>query len=157
MKAFVSYSFKDSELYVITLLFEQLRKSGYIVESSMTGSFVDCKFSIRNSEFFIGIITNKSSSINYVINEWDIAKRNSINNILIIEDGVSVENPESISFIRFNRINPTPAIEKLFDIKRSNSIKRENSPDVLENALIAGGIIVGVAALIALLSGGDKK
>ena len=103
MKAFVSYSFKDSELHVITLLFEQLRKSGYIVETSFDGIPYENDTNILNSDVFIGIITNDSSSIDYVMYEWGIANNNNVNNILIIEDGVNVEDSESISFIRFNR------------------------------------------------------
>ena len=101
MKAFVSYSFKDSELHVITLLFEQLRKSGYIVETSFDGIPYENDTNILNSDVFIGIITNDSSS-DYVMYEWGIANNNNVN-ILIIEDGVNVGDSESISFIRFNR------------------------------------------------------
>jgi hypothetical protein len=157
MKAFVSYSFKDSELHVVTLLFEQLRRSGYMVEASMFGSTFNSENSINGSDVFIGIITNNSSSINFVLKEWEIAKRNNINNILIIEDGVNVEDPHNLRFIRFNRNNPNPAIDKLFNIKSRTPAKKEKSSEVLKDVLIAGGIIVGVAALIELLSGGGKK
>lgn len=88
--------------------------------------------------------------------EWGIANNNNVNNILIIEDGVNVEDSESISFIRFNRKDPTPAIDKLFNIKRSTP-QKEKSSNTLEKVIIAGGLIVGIAALIALLSNGDKK
>jgi hypothetical protein len=159
MKAFVSYSFRDSELYIIILLFEQLRKSGYTVETSAY-NYSNLNFQnnlkIQGSDIFIGIITNDSNSVNYVINEWNIAKQINIKNILIIEDGVDVQDPRSLNFIRFNRQSPTPAINKLFNINTpTKQLTKKTNSDV-EDALVAGGIIVGIAALIALLSGGKK-
>lgn len=161
MKAFVSYSFRDSELYIITLLFEQLRKSGYIVDTAAynySNLNLANNIKIQSSDIFIGIITNDSNSVNHVINEWNIAKQINIKNILIIEDGVNVQDPSSLNFIRFNRENPTPAINKLFNINTPTNqhqpAKKTNSD--VEGALVAGGIIVGIAALIALLSGGKK-
>lgn len=159
MKAFVSYSFQDSELYIITLLFEQLRKYGYTVDTTTynySNLNISNSLNIQNSDIFIGIITNNSSSIDHVINEWEIAKKNSINNILIIEDGINVQNPTDFNFIRFNRQNPTPAINKLFNINTSVSQPAKKTNSGVEDALVAGGIIVGVAALIALLAGGKK-
>jgi len=156
MKAFVSYSFKDSELYVVTLLFEQLRKSGYVVETSTFGYTTGYDLKIKKSDVFIGIITNNSGSIDYVIKEWSVAKHNNINNILIIEDGVKVANTRSLNFVRFSRRNPNPAIEKLFNIKKHTSVAKTTSTDAFEGLLIAAGIIVGIAALISLLSGGKK-
>jgi len=157
MKAFVSYSFKDRELYLITLLFEQLRKSGYIVETGIYNSqFYDYQLQIQKANVFIGIITNDSKSVNYVIQEWNIAKQHNIPNILIIENGVNIKDPNSFNFIRFDRQNPNPAINKLFSINTQlqQPVKKKNF--AFEDALIAGGIIVGVAALISLLAGGKK-
>lgn len=163
MKAFVSYSIIDRELYIVSLLFEQLRKSGYVVETSTlgytSGKNSEC-FQIQNSEVFIGIITNNSGSINHVINEWDIARQCKVKNILIIEDGVKVENSKNLNFVRFNRDNPSLAINKLFKINKP--IKKETTKTLtnsnVEDALIVGGIIVGIAALISLLSeSGNKK
>lgn len=157
MKAFVSYSFRDSELYIITLLFEQLRKIGYVVETSTfgyTSGYDFGGFQIQNSDIFLGIITNDSVSVNHVISEWNIAKQNNIRNILIIEDGVNVDDPSSLNFVRFNRNNPKPAINKLFNINRPIPSKKTNTG--VEGVLVAGGIIVGIAALISLLSGGKK-
>ncbi|MCC5916468.1 MAG: toll/interleukin-1 receptor domain-containing protein [Cryomorphaceae bacterium] len=159
MKAFVSYSFRDSELYIITLLFEQLRKSGYIVETTAF-NYSNLNFSnslkIQSSDIFIGIITNDSNSINHVINEWNIAKQKNINNILIIEDGVDVQYPSSINFIRFNRQSPTSAINQLFNINTQSRRPAKSIHSNIEDALVAGGIIVGIAALITLLAGGKK-
>jgi len=159
MKAFVSYSFRDSELYIITLLFEQLRKSGYIVDTAAynySNLNLSNNIKIQGSDIFIGIITNDSNSVNHVISEWNVAKQNNIKNILIIEDGVNVQDPSSLNFIRFNRQNPTPAINQLFNINTPTKQPTKKTNSDVEGALIAGGIIVGIAALIALLSGGKK-
>lgn len=161
MKAFVSYSFRDSELYIITLLFEQLRKSGYNVEASSNGNnpAYYSNLSIENSDVFIGIITNHSDSVDHVIAEWRIAKAKGIKDVLLIEEGVKVEDPSSISFIRFNRNSPNGAINKLFNINTAAAPQKKISSKSsgLEDVLVAGGIIVGLAALISLLSGENKK
>ena len=159
MKAFVSYSFRDSELYISTLLFEQLRKSGYIVETTdfyLSNLNYSNNLKIQGSDIFIGIITNDSNSINHVINEWNVAKQNNVKNILIIEDGVNVQYPSNLNFIRFNRQNPKNAINKLFNINTSTKHHLQKTNSSLEEVLVAGGIIVGIAALIALLSEGKK-
>ena len=51
------------------------------------------------------------------------------------------------------RTNAT--IDKLFNKEVHG--KKEKSSNTLEKVIIAGGLIVGIAALIALLSNGDKK
>jgi len=158
MKAFVSYSFTDSELYILTLLFEQLRKSGYTVESSIHGYTIGHNFSdykIVSSDIFLGIVTNDSNSVNHVISEWNVAIKNNIKHILIIEDGVNIQNPNGINYVRFNRRNPNQAIESLFKI--GNQATPNKTKSEVQDALVFGGIIVGIAALISLLSGGGKK
>lgn len=156
MKTFVSYSFIDSELYLITLLFEQLRTSGYEVETSSPKyplPYSDNQ-EILCSDVFIGIITNNSESVNHVIQEWNIARQNNIQNILIIENGVRVDNPNTLQFIRFDRRNPQIAINQLFNINTASN--QNQGANALGGVLLAGGLVVGVAALLALLSG-DKK
>jgi hypothetical protein len=159
MKAFVSYSFTDSELYILTLLFEQLRKSGYTVDSSTHGFTIGQNFSdykIISSDIFLGIVTNDSNSVNHVISEWNIAVKNNIRHILIIEDGVNIQNPNGLNYVRFNRQNPNQAIDTLFKMGNQSNHNKPKSPDV-SDALVFGGIIVGIAALLSLLSGGGKK
>lgn len=152
MRVFVSYSFVDSELHMITLLLEKLRQSGHVVE---TADFWDNNnFNISKSDIFIGLITNQSESVNKVLDEWEYAKHLNKKSILLIEEGVQV-NDTTISFIRFNRKNPELAINQLIGKKQAPSIKKK-STDV-EDFLTIGGIIVGVAALISLLAGTNKK
>lgn len=156
MKAFVSYSFIDSELYLITLMFEQLRRSGYVVEAS-SAQHPAQNFDVQKivgSNFFIGIVTNNSQSVNHVIQDWNVAKTNNIQNVLLIENGVRVDNPATINFIRFDRRNPQQAINQLFNL--NTSTQGNSQGNAIGGALVAGGIIVGIAALIALLSADDK-
>lgn len=151
MKVFVSYSFVDSELHLLTLLFEKLRQDGHTVESSDYYLTDEDEYKIRSSELFLGIITNNSDSINEVVQEWEIAKSNNVRSILIIEEGVKVED-DSIEHIRFNRSNSKPAIDSLFGTNKPNK-----KQDDYSDALLGAGILVGIAALIALLAGGGKK
>ena len=150
MKIFVSYSFGDGELHIVSLLLEELRQKGYTVETSHQMSRLYLSdYKIVNSDFFVGIITNNSESINEVIAEWRIAQSRNISNVLVIEEGVRVaENPNQ-QFIRFNRNNPRQAIDQLLNRNRQNS----GSQTSLEDAVAFGAIVVGIAALISLLSG----
>lgn len=123
MKVFISYSFQDSELYIITLLFEQLHQRGFIVESSDSVEYygtysANISYRILKVDYFIGIITNHSDSINAVLREWDVARNNNKPNILIIEEGVRVEYPRALNMIRFNRNNPQVAIDQLLNINK---------------------------------------
>ena len=155
MRAFVSYSFNDSELHIISLLFEQLRKSGYMLTSSSAPLMRKTEFSIQLSDVFIGIITNNSKSINHVIYEWKIANQNKIKSILLIEEGVKVDNSRNISFIRFNRNKPQLAIEELFSLRPKKQVRKVKQSSEIGEAIIGGGILVGLAALLSLL--GDSK
>jgi len=150
MKVYVSYSFSDSELHLITLLLEKFREQGHIVES--TANFIGYDFrdvrykknnTIINSDFFVGIVTNNSVGTNNVISDWDIANKNGVKCILLVERGVVI--PRRINFLEFDRNNPQSAINKLFEI---NKLYKNNGDDFL----IALGIILGIAALISLFS-----
>ena len=149
-KVFISYSIEDSNLHLITLLLEHLRKNNYIV--SVSNQWLDSNLKITNSDVFIGIITNNSNSINYVVQEWKIAKENKIPDLLIVEDGVNID--ESSNVIRFNRTKPNEAIDKLFNNNKSTTPtkKKQNTADATSDILKGIVLIAGLAALISLLS-----
>lgn len=154
MNVFVSYSFNDSELYLLSLLLKKLRIQGHHVTTSDV-YFENNEFNISNSDLFLGIVTNDSESINEVVTEWQLAKNHGVRSILLVEEGVNL-NGNTVEHIRFNRHNSEPAINELFGEARKPSKKSKKSDD-LSDALVGAGIIVGIAALIALLAGGGKK
>ncbi len=152
-KVFVSYSIEDSKLHLITLLLEHLRKNNYSV--FVSNQWIDSDLKIASSNIFIGIITNNSNSIGYVVKEWQVAQKENIPYVLVVENSVKIEDPENISFIRFNRENPQEAINRLFKIPSINKPvpkKKKNNDDTMSNVLIGTVIIAGIAALISLLS-----
>ena len=150
-RVFVSYSIEDSNLHLITLLLEHLRKNNYSV--SVSNQWIDSDLKIANSDIFIGIITNKSNSIDYVVKEWQIARKNNIPYVLIVEEGVNVDGSSDINFIRFNRGNPQTAINQLFNLNKHTVAqkKKENADDVAD-VLLGVAVVAGIAALISLLS-----
>lgn len=152
-RAFVSYSIEDRNLHLITLLLEHLRKSDFSV--SVSTQCGDADLRIANADIFIGIITNNSDSIDYVIKEWKTAQRNCVPYVLVVENGVKIEDPESLSFIRFNRSNPQEAIDKLFNINKPDANtpqKKKDNNDTVSDVLIGVAVVAGIAALISLLS-----
>ena len=152
-RAFVSYSIEDRNLHLITLLLEHLRKNNY--EVSVSTQWGDSDLRIANADIFIGIITNKGDSINYVVEEWKTAQRNNIPYVLVVENGVRVEDPGSLSFIRFSRSNPQEAIDKLFKINKpvaNTPQKKKDNSDTVSDVLIGVAVVAGIAALISLLS-----
>ncbi len=153
MKVFVSYSIIDRELHLITLLVSKLRESNYTVFLSDHNSYTQSRL-VPESEIFIGIITNHSDSINAVFAEYNYAKSIGIKTILLIESGVQV-NDNQLEYISFERTIPENAINQLFGIQ--NPPVKQAKKDDWSDMLAAGVIIAGLAALISLLSGGNKK
>lgn len=152
-QVFISYSIEDSSLYLITLLIEHLKKNDYCV--SVSAHWEGSEQKIVTADIFIGIITNNSKSVDYVVKEWKIAQENNIPYVLVVENGVKITNPQSISFIRFDRSNPQEAIRQLFQIKNTNlpiSKKGKNNDDLVSDILKGTILIAGIAALISLLS-----
>jgi hypothetical protein len=159
MKVFVSYSFVDSELHLISLLLQKLRNEGHYVYTSDLPDYSfhnNDEYKISYSELFIGIITNSSQSVDRVIYDYQRAQNYGIKTILIAEDLVDLR---SIIFtdrvIRFNRKNPQSAINQLFGIPNAPKLQPYQPPkkkDYTEEALLGAGILAGVAALIALIS-----
>ena len=150
-RVFISYSIEDHNLHLITLLLEHLRKNNYSV--SVSNQWIDSDLKIANSDIFIGIITNKSNSIDYVVKEWHVARGKKIPDVLIVEEGVNVDESSDINFIRFNRANPQSAINQLFDLnKHTVAQKKKINDDVVADVLLGVAIVAGIAALISLLS-----
>lgn len=151
MRVFVSYSFIDKELYLLTLLVSKLKEKGNIVQLTDSNYLSDNY--ISNADFFVGLITNHSHSINNVFNEWQIAEKYNKQRILLIEEGVNVYRKD-IKYIRFNRNNPEIAITQLL---QENERKTEKKSNLAEEIITAGAIIAGIAALISLLGGENSK
>lgn len=151
MRVFVSYSFIDKELYLLTLLVSKLREKGNTIQLS-ENNYLSENY-INNSDLFVGLITNHSDSISNVFNEWQIAEKHGKQRILLIEEGVNVYRKD-IDFIRFNRNNPQVAIQQLF---KENENKPTQQTSVIEEVVKAGVIIAGIAALLSLLSNNEKK
>jgi len=153
MRVFISYSFHDEELYLLSLLINKFKEQGHYIDTS-DYLFENNKYNINRSDLFVGLITNHSESINKVIEEWNIAKSVKKKSILLIEEGIQVSD-KTINYIRFNRFHPEKAIQELLAKKQHQTVKKKNTD--VEDILIFSGIVVGVAALISLLAGGNKK
>ena len=150
-RVFVSYSIEDRNLHLITLLLEYLRKNHYSV--SVSNQWIDSDIKIANSDIFIGIVTNKSNSVDYVVKEWQVAREKKIPDVLIVEEGVNIDESSGINFIRFNRANPQVAINQLFERNKHETVqkKKKNNDDVAD-VLLGVAVVAGIAALISLLS-----
>ena len=149
-RAFVSYSIEDRNLHLITLLLEYLRNNNYVISVSNHG-FTN---SIINADIFIGIITKNSSNNKHVVSECQIASKNNIPYVLVVENGVKMPSDAKGMFIRFDRSNPQEAINKLFNIKKPvpSVPRKKNDDDIVINVLVGAAVIIGIAALIKLLS-----
>jgi hypothetical protein len=153
MRVFISYSFHDEELYLLSLLINKFKEQGHNIDTS-DYLFENNKYNINRTDLFVGLITNHSESINKVIEEWNIAKGVKKKSILLIEEGIQVSD-KTINYIRFNRFHPEKAIQELLAKNQHQTVKKKNTD--VEDILIFSGIVAGVAALISLLAGGNKK
>ena len=91
--------------------------------------------------------------MDYVVKEWQVARGKKIPDVLIVEEGVNVDESSDINFIRFNRTNPQAAINKLFERNKTTAAqkKKMNNDDVAD-VLLGVAVVAGIAALISLLS-----
>lgn len=156
-KAFISYSMKDSEQYVLTLLSNLLGDEGFIVDSSYDslnpGQTIEhaIRKKISDSSLFIGIIT-ESGRNNSVLREWQQATTLRIPSLMLVEDTVQINSPllQKPNVIRFNRYYPEEAINRAVGkIQRARS-----NPNEQEGENVLGWVLGGLAilALIKLLS-----
>lgn len=148
-RAFVSYSIEDRNLHLITLLLEHLRKNDYVISVSNQDFNNNI---IINADIFIGIITKNNSSNKFVISECQIAHKNNIPFILVVEKGV--KRPSGVQSIVFDRSNPQAAINQLFKLQQpiTSLPKANTNGDSTSKVLIGIVIIAGIAALLSLLS-----
>ncbi|NHN25179.1 hypothetical protein FIA58_005755 [Flavobacterium jejuense] len=155
MKVFLSYSLNDQDLFILTLLAEELNKKGFIINQSNdfhTEMSSLTRVNINNSNLFIGLISGTGHEKNRVINEWRLATSKNIPCIFLIENTVPINQNFKSKYLIFDRYNPHQAIEEL---KKTINIKKENQNDSNALAWILGG--AALLSIISLLSKDDKK
>jgi hypothetical protein len=155
MKAFISYSLNDQEMYLLTLLSSKLKERGFTILQS-TDFYGEMssktKVDIDKSDLFIGIITENSDEQNRVMSEWRLAGVTNKPLILLVENGVNVSKDFNYYYIRFDRYNPKNAVNEL-NKKITCSRKRGNDSDSWL-WVVGGAAVIG---LLALLSSSNKK
>lgn len=154
MKAFISYSFNDEDMYLVSLLVGDLTKKGFSVNSShnalrMVGS--PAADYISSSDLFVGIVTKSGREHKAVIREWQHANKYGVPNLLLVEKGIHIAQPNN-SIIEFDRTNPKAAIDKLVQI-RNRSVHSISKPNEgVPPALVVGVVALGIAGLLALIA-----
>lgn len=153
MRAFISYSINDTDQYVLTLLSSKLRSQRFVITTSQ--NFYNSRLdemtinAILESNLFIGIIMRQSVEKNRVLDEWKFAKKRSIPNLILIEDNVRIQDGFSGNFIRFNRNNPKPAVEKINSKMHHRSTASQNKSDDNLSWLLGGAALLAIIALIS--------
>jgi hypothetical protein len=120
MKAYISYSINDAEMFVLSLLSDKLREKGFSVTSNFTGRFADsmvetmAAMKIKESNLFIGIITSTGGNKQNVIKEHNLAVSKKVPALLLVEDAVKLP-PEFTNYnvVKFNRRSPERAVEQI--------------------------------------------
>jgi hypothetical protein len=156
MKAFLSYSLRDSQEYVVTIMARQLQEKGYtLMTHAGSGLTSDpLSWTLRGCGLFIGVVTTQSDEYNRVIQEYNQACAWQIPALLLYEynaalyEGV-LDHP---NVVVFDRYNPDPTLQEV-----RNRIAWARTPQPKKDdsaAWVLGG--AAVLALIALLSNGRK-
>ena len=97
MIAFISYSLKESEKYVVTLLAKKLQEKGFSLTSGFrqSSNFVDFQTEneIKNSSLFIGLITGSftKSGKKKVYLELQVAQKYKKPIILLLEHNAPLD------------------------------------------------------------------
>lgn len=153
MQAFISYSFNNKEIYIISLLIQELREKKFFVNTS--DDFYNheaLSHYIKKCDLFVGIITRDGHNTSKVVKEWTVAKEANIPNLLLVEKGITI-GPR-IKAIVFDRNNPQAAVTKLVELSKplKNQNVQQYSPDVAKEFLAISLVAVGIASLISLLA-----
>lgn len=119
IKTFLSYSLNDQDEYILSLVSGQLRKKGLSISQSSDFKEKLSEFTIydiKTSNLIIGLATRNSDDIDRVQNEWKKAIGFNIPTLLVVEEGVPIDESAFDShIIQFSRNNPQTAIELLND------------------------------------------
>lgn len=157
MRAFISYSVNDKEQFILTLLSSKLRQQGFVLTSSQNfyQNVVDFTTmnQIKESHLFVGVITKQGIERKRVLSEWNLAQKEKVPNLLLIEDSIDIAKGFKGNFIRFNRKNPKSAIDLINSKMNQKPANTKKESDVLP--WILGG--AALLAIISLLASGDKK
>lgn len=154
MKAFISYSLNDQDMYVLTLLSGQLKEKGFsISQSTDFHSLMSSKtiLNINKSDLFIGLVTVNSDEEQRVINECKRAVESNKPTIMLVEDGVLVSDSYKYPYISFNRENPNNAIDEL----QGKIAKKKKIEDNDAWLWVLGGVVL--ISIIALIAGKSNK
>lgn len=155
MKVFLSYSLNDRDLFILTLLGEELNKKGFYINQSNdfnTRMSPLTIVNINNSSLFIGLISGTGHEKSRVEREWQIANSKNIPCILLIENTVPINRNFESQYIIFDRFDSHKAIEEL---NKLITKKKENQNDSNALAWILGG--AAVLSIISLLNKENKK
>jgi hypothetical protein len=170
MKVFISYSFNNTERYLVSLLSNELRKKGFSVTSSSPPTIfnpstyeLNISNQINSADLFIGLMTKDGTNNKNAFNEWKYALNIRVTSILLIEKGVRLIPKElnlHPNIIRFDRENPNDAIQRIIALgnNNSNALQRvtpfsgTTTNANAKNGLIIGLAALGIAALIGLLA-----
>ncbi len=86
MQCYISYSIRDNEKYLISLLCSDLQKRGFGVDSGFGDR--DNKHSISRSDMFLGFVFKGGKNPDFTLKEFEIAKKEKVPAIIIIEQTV---------------------------------------------------------------------
>lgn len=160
MKAFLSYSLNQDDLFLVSLLAEELQNAGVNSKGTISSSSSNediraiTNHSIRTCDLFIGILTGDGSNFQneMVYHEWEIAINSNKSRIFLIEDTVNINPQFNEQFLVFNRFNPNQVLIQLrnFVQQKEREIRNKNNLALL----IGGAALIG---LIGHLSNKEKE
>lgn len=154
MKAFVSYSLNDKDELVMAILSSKLREKGFSI--NISHDFYSEKpnpltqLMISEATLFVGVITQNSTQLNRVYQEWSYAQKRKIPSILLVEGNIQIDSSIHLAiqnkYIAFDRQNPKASIERI-------DLLRKTATEEAVPWLLGGAALV---AVIGLLSGNRR-
>lgn len=152
MRAFISYTSKEEDSFIVSWLAQELYTRGIIAEGTNYNTTYSeeiikiTEYNIKSCDLFIGVIVGSGNQFDNprVYEEWNIAMRLNKQRIFLIEDTVKLNPDFQELFFLFSRKNPDKAVQQItnFTIKKEKEIRNKKN--------MVG--LLGAAAIISLIS-----
>lgn len=157
MKAYIAYSLSDDEQYFVSVLTIRFGEQNLFTDGSQFDYEGDVpSFStrsrIKNSHFFLGVLTQDGNKSNFVCKEWLYALKIHIPAVLLIENNFLTLNSQiknHPNILIFNRDNPEATIAQINQNIKEAALQQEGQLNDALAWMLGGKALISLVNLLA--------